>query len=120
MPLDFTPPLERSFRQFPLRSIMVVDSNSRMQSLPPEHFLSLDATKARRLFDSEILTITNLLSQAMTQIKNENTNGLKLAAIVFQAPEHKLLGGWKRNCDRATVVGHGIPVVLKARLFCPR
>ncbi|KAK4144608.1 amidase signature domain-containing protein [Dichotomopilus funicola] len=84
----------------------------------PEHILSLDAGEAHRLFNDGKLTISGLLSRILTQIKDTNTNGPKLGAIVFLASEPQLMaraGDLQQELESGHSRGplHGIPVVLK-------
>jgi amidase len=95
------------------------------QGVSPGRFLSLDAKEARQLLDNGTLTISGLLSQVLSQIKNENVKGLGLGAIVFLAPEHQLQTR-AEELEQELQSGHnrgplhGIPVVLKVHLSAGR
>lgn len=108
--------LSRIYR-FPWRKMAV---NLRLHS--PEHILSLDAGEAHRLFSDGKLTISNLLSRVLTQIKEMNANGPKLEAIIFLAPEQQLTAR-AEDLEQELESGHsrgplhGIPVVLKVALY---
>lgn len=78
---------------------------------------TVDAKRLRQMFDTKTLTISQLVSMTLDQIKYHNRRGLKLNAIISTAPEQQLLE-LAEQLDKELQKGrsrgrlHGIPIVL--------
>ncbi len=117
----YTLPFLFSAHDITLGSRVITRSPSTMAPPSTEQLLTLSGAHFRQMFEAKDLTIAQLVSRAMQQIKDHNKDGLKLNAIISVAPEEQLKERAEQldrelQADHSRGPLHGIPVILKVNI----